>query len=64
MHNTNTIHANIANIMSDLMMVFLFIAVIYMVEQEVIVKQVQSQNQAVVAIAKATEHSQKQINQA
>ncbi|KOR31800.1 hypothetical protein TI05_11330 [Achromatium sp. WMS3] len=58
-----TIHTSVTDMMSGLMMIFLFIAIAYMLEQEAITKDIKRQNQAMVEIAKVAERSRNHINQ-
>lgn len=61
---TNTIHTTVADIMAGLMMVFLFIAIAFMLEQEAITKEVRHQNRAMTEIAEIAERSRQNLHQA
>ena len=60
----NTQHTAVADMMSGLMMVFLFIAVAFMLTQQKLVRSAEQESQTMRAIAAVAEHSRAQINQA
>jgi outer membrane protein OmpA-like peptidoglycan-associated protein len=60
----NTEHTSVADMMSGLMMVFLFIAVAFMLTQQDLARSAEQKSQTMRAIAEVVEHGRAQINQA